>query len=300
MSGPDDSPVASCVPAHRRVVTAPDLLSWLDQQAMSFGELTQPDLERWIEAYPLWMHIADFLRWARRRRITPHELRLPERVSHDPEMMLGDADRSSLLDRCRHDEHLPLDVRAAGALLLLDGLPLNRIVELTTDKFAPEGLCISIDAPVISTPPGTPSAARPAPRATTSPQRRRLDRASQPRPLAVSRPQRQGSRQRPRSRLPLRRHGISAPASRNAALIALAADLPASVLATLLGWTSRPPCSGPAAPAETGSRSSPQQLSSAASPCRATSLSVRRGRQQQVQPVGAERGDYLLQPGTDP
>lgn len=55
---------------HRRILTAADLLTWLDTQDLTLEHLSQPDFERWIESYPLWMCGADFLRWARRRRIT--------------------------------------------------------------------------------------------------------------------------------------------------------------------------------------------------------------------------------------
>jgi hypothetical protein len=39
---------------------------------------------------------------------------------------------SKLLDRCLHDAAIPDDVRAAGALVLLYGMQLSRVVELTT------------------------------------------------------------------------------------------------------------------------------------------------------------------------
>jgi hypothetical protein len=71
----------------------------------------------------------------------------------DPEIRLSDDDRWQLLERCLSDDELPLDVRAAGALLLLYGLPLNRIVELTTEQVSPEGIRISPGAQVIAVPP---------------------------------------------------------------------------------------------------------------------------------------------------
>lgn len=233
--------------AHRRVLTAADLLTWLDTQDLTLEHLSQPDLERWIESYPLWMYGADFLRWARRRRITANELRLPPRTTADPEILLSDADRWQLLDRCLHDDQLPLDVRAAGSLLLLYGLPLNRIVELTADQLAPEGLRISRDAPAIATPPALRRLLEQLPAPPRIPSAVALISSTGPDRWLFPGRSIKGHVSPPVVSSHLRRHGISARASRNAALIALAADLPASVLTTLFGlnittalqWTRR-------------------------------------------------------------
>jgi hypothetical protein len=45
-----------------------------------------------------------------------------------------------LESRCLHRNEIPLDLRVVGALLLPYGLPLNRIVGLTTDRLTPDGL----------------------------------------------------------------------------------------------------------------------------------------------------------------
>jgi hypothetical protein len=191
---------------------------------------------------------ADFLRWARRRRINRHDLTLPSRVTQDPTIVISDTDRWDLLSRCLHDTDLPLDVRAAGALLLQYGIQLSRIVELTTDHLTPDGLRIDLAAPAINTPPAL---------------RRLLDQLPGPpcasaspliTPAAATRspwlfPGRSTKGHVAASTLSshLRGGGISVRASRNAALIALAADVPAAVVSDLfrisianaLQWTRR-------------------------------------------------------------
>src|SRR6266511_2199745 len=52
----------------------------------------------------------------------------------DPEQILDDTQRWALLRRCLTDETMPLDTRAAAALVLLFGLPLSRIRHLTVDQ----------------------------------------------------------------------------------------------------------------------------------------------------------------------
>jgi hypothetical protein len=54
-----------------------------------------------------------------------------------PQIMLSEGDRWRLLARCLHDTSLPNDLRVAGALLLLYGLPVSRIIELTPDRLDP-------------------------------------------------------------------------------------------------------------------------------------------------------------------
>ncbi len=127
-------------------------------------------------------------------------------------------------------------------MLLLYGIPLQRIIELTrahlveaTDIGRITGFSVSLGSPVIEVPPnlGRLLAALPA------------ETASRGTPLIAARPD------APRWLFPgrgtrghltytgitarLRAHGISARQSRNAALIGLASDLPAPVICDLFG-----------------------------------------------------------------
>jgi hypothetical protein len=68
-----------------------------------------------------------------------------------------------LLNRCLHEDDIPDDVRAAGALVLLYGLQLSRIVELTNSHLHRRhavggeetvgGMSVSLTGPEITVPP---------------------------------------------------------------------------------------------------------------------------------------------------
>jgi hypothetical protein len=133
------------------------------------------------------------------------------------------------------DETLPVDVRVAGALVLLFGLPIERIRHLTADQITSNDLHTYLTAghqPILL----PPRLARLLQRLATEPEER----------LRISHDL-LGPRRLFPGRVPgqpianhglttrLNRHGISVRSARNGALAALAADLPAAILADLLG-----------------------------------------------------------------
>ncbi|WP_328988843.1 hypothetical protein OG394_21705 [Kribbella sp. NBC_01245] len=230
--------------AARRITTAAGLLAWADGQGLSLDRLTQGDLERWIEGCPLAREAADFLRWAYRRRFA-EQLSLPHQPCSDPDIVMSDDERWALLSRCLHDATLPLEVRAAGAVILLYGIPLAKVVELTsahlsqrpgpaTDRGIPDGLRVSLDSPVIAAPPALGRLLAQLPAAPANPRSRPLiEAAEDPRDWLFPGRSALGHVNASVIAKRLKDHGIRVRPSRNAALIALAADLPASVVATL-------------------------------------------------------------------
>ena len=148
-----------------------------------------------------------------------------------------------LLQRCLTDTALPVDVRAAGALTLLFGLPTERIRHLTADQLSSAQL-ISCQGNHTYLTAGRRPALLP-PRLATLLQ----DLATKPEPqrrLSVHADRRAAQWLFP-GLVPgqpianhalttrLGRHDINVRIVRNGALAALAADLPAAVLADLLG-----------------------------------------------------------------
>lgn len=71
-----------------------------------------------------------FITWATARRLCT-DLHVPTRTRSDPSGFVTESDRWNLLTRCLRDEDLPLDVLAAGALVLLYGRTLTTIAQLT-------------------------------------------------------------------------------------------------------------------------------------------------------------------------
>ncbi|MFJ8444441.1 hypothetical protein [Kitasatospora griseola] len=156
--------------------------------------------------------------------------------------------RWTLLDRCLNDDSLPLDVRAAGCLTLLYGITGQRITELTTRHLTggPQPT-IKLGAHPAALPPAAfHLLAQQAEHAVTASAIARTSaRPSTPWLFPSQLANQPVTAHRLTSKL--RRHGLPVIPLRNSALITLAADLPPSVLSSLLGisltsalkWTRR-------------------------------------------------------------
>jgi hypothetical protein len=162
-------------------------------------------------------------------------------VRTDPDITLSEDDRWRLLTKCLHDTNLPTDLRVAGALLLLYGLPLTRIVELTRDHLDRPGattarnLRIATGSPAMVVPPALGRLLTQLPATPRNPSALALiEPTEQPAWLFPGRSA-HGNVNASVIAKRLKGQAIHTRASRNAALIALAADLPASVLSDLFG-----------------------------------------------------------------
>lgn len=241
--------------AWTRILAVSGFLQWLDTRGVPLEALDQPTLDTWLERVTHDQRTAtgDFLRWATRRRLASElTVTFPERT--EPTILLSEEQRWAELRRCLTDTTIPDDVRAAGALLLLYGIPLLRIIELTRDHLVTDGdaaivtgFRMSIGAPTITVPPRLG---------------RLLTQLPAPVPLGAA-PLIEARANGPVWLFPgrssaghvsstglshrLRTHGLSVRQSRNAALIGLASDLPAPVICDLFGlsvaasvlWTRR-------------------------------------------------------------
>jgi transposase len=118
----------------RRVLVALDLLAWLDEQRITLKELRQGDVDRRLDEDDSQRRhrIRSFLKWATDRGLTT-TLTVPLIPRQQPADLLDDQQRWHLLHRCLTDDALPVDVRAAGALILLFGLQAQRIRHLNAD-----------------------------------------------------------------------------------------------------------------------------------------------------------------------
>jgi hypothetical protein len=148
-----------------------------------------------------------------------------------------------LLSRCLRDPGIPLDVRAAGALLLLYGQFVSRLTRLTAADIEQHGpdTCLRLDTIPVLLPPRLAALVRAQLDAAPA-----HPRTPGPRPLfpgrSIARPVAPQTLTRR-----LRQHGIEPRQARNTALAAWASDLPPAVLASLLGvhiqtavnWASR-------------------------------------------------------------
>jgi len=220
----------------RRVSVALDFLAWLDQRGLALADLSQDHIEDWLAEATSQRHylIRYFLKWTTSRRLT-RELTVPSIPAQEPQDLLDDDDRWQLLQRCLTDDSMPTDVRAAGAITLLFGTSCERVCHLTPEhlKLGDKHARLVLGRHPVLLPPRLAEllqhlADQPQPR----PQLSRAD----PGPrwlfpgIGPGKPtSTHGMTQK------LGRHGIPVRTARNAALAALATDLPSPILADLTG-----------------------------------------------------------------
>ena len=218
-----------------RINTALDLLAWLDGQQVAIDDLTQHHLDDWLARGGIHKHeIRYFIKWLQGRKLAT-SLAVPSIRSSEPVAFMSEDERLSLLRTCLTDESMPVDVRVAGALVLLYGMTLYRIRSLTASHLTcqAEHTYLTIGAQPVLLPPRL---ARLRERLPANRSRRsRLTRA-QPGTqwlfpgLNPGRPMDRGHFE-----CKLLLHGISSRKARNTALLSLAAELPSPVVAELFG-----------------------------------------------------------------
>ena len=227
---PGDQPTSRA-----RVLAALDLLSWLDRRGQALSDLTQADLDHWLtDGATTRRAVRCFLQWARTRGLAG-DLTVPLPPRQEPARLLAESDHVQQLDRCLSDEAMPLDLRVGGALVLLLGMLVSRITQLTRDDVSEDGQAtyFAIDGHRLMLPPRLADLIRQL-RDQDEP-RWTLGRLGTPVPWLFP----GQSPARPAVDIlfgvRLHRYGIDAHAGRNTARLALAAELPASVLADLTG-----------------------------------------------------------------
>ncbi len=218
--------------ARNNIRAATSLLAWLRGRGTTLGACGQADIDRWLHTGPSACLARDFLSWAAARghcrRLT---IPVPPRATGPA---LGQDQRWVLAARLLRDTALDPTDRVAGCLLLLYGQPLSRIAVMTTGqvtrrdgetfiRFGRHDVPVPgplADAVLQLISDGRSYRGVGSPSATAW-----LFPGHLPgRPIT---PARLGER--------LRRIGVYAQTGRRAALLDLAAQLPAAVLADLLG-----------------------------------------------------------------
>ncbi|MHB6911250.1 hypothetical protein [Streptomyces sp. DB-54] len=117
----------------RKIRIALEFLRWLEDSGLDLADVCQTDVDNWLVAGTTCRYeLRSFLTWTHARGLS-RDLHVPVRPRAEPELVLDEDERWRLLDRCLTDPDMPLDARAAGSLLLLFGLPLTRICRLTAN-----------------------------------------------------------------------------------------------------------------------------------------------------------------------
>jgi hypothetical protein len=219
----------------QRVRGAIGLLDWMRTHGLTLATCRQPDLDTWLTSNDA-SHRAEaghFVRWAISQRINPH-LQFAATRWTGPARPLDQEQRWHQAKRLLHDDTLDTDDRVAGLLVLLYAQQLAAISRLTIDD-------IDIDDATVKLRLGTVPVELPEPFATLSRDlvatrhghattgvhgtSRWLFPGGQPgRPVSADR---LGER--------LRLLGIRPGQARSTALFQLATEIPAAVLARMLG-----------------------------------------------------------------
>ncbi|MGW5847683.1 hypothetical protein ACWFQ8_06895 [Streptomyces sp. NPDC055254] len=124
--------------AYARINRAAEFLSAMTARGLLLQEVTQHEVDGWLAGSPgTRFTVRDFVVWATRRghaRILD-VLHWPKK---DP-VALDEDSHWELLHQCLTDTDLPLEVRGAGAILLLFGQHLTRVTALTTQAVTTVG-----------------------------------------------------------------------------------------------------------------------------------------------------------------
>lgn len=107
------------------------LLDWLAVRSISLAQIRQSDLDRWLLNGPscLAYQVDDFLAWAAARRIAPRlRLTRPVRATGPA---TGEAERHAAIHRLFHELDIPIIDRVTGCLVLLYAQQLSRVSAMT-------------------------------------------------------------------------------------------------------------------------------------------------------------------------
>jgi hypothetical protein len=208
-------------------------LTWLDELGLVLEHLTQEQLELWLSTGSARSYrVRRFLGWAADRSIAPR-LVVPTVPRQDPVHFLDENERWNQLRRCINDTVIPSEVRAAGALVLLFGLPTSRILHLRAEHLLDrdDGTYLDVGSHPMIVPPKLATLLN---QLTTAPNPSRFA-LNCPTPTWLFPGRTPGKPAGPSGfSKKLQAHGINARPARNAALVSLVSDIPAPVLAELL------------------------------------------------------------------
>lgn len=225
-----DAALSSYAAAKQSITETIRFLAWLRGRGIDPQQAGQPDLDAWLRMSRTHQHVEQFIAWARRTG----RLRLRNRFPTKTVEVMTDHDRRlHIRALVEAGDDLPLDLRAAGLLLLVYGSTATKIAGLPRDAVhpGPPTTLRLADKPV------------PVPEPVAAILRRHLQEHRVTRTLA-------GQDQRwlfpgraPGTHLHrqtlitrLQQHGIPIRAARNRALQHLVTTAPPPVVADLLGY----------------------------------------------------------------
>jgi hypothetical protein len=219
----------------RLVRAAVELCTWAARNGLTLARLRQEHLDRWLaEGSSSTASVRPFLRWAARGRLIA-PLTAGRRPARDRIAPISNQERLSVVRRLLNDTNVNVRERVAGCLVLVYAQPLTRVLALTIDDVAVVGdrVWIRLGREPVELPKPLAQltatlAQNPTGRASTAvagvapPWLFQGMRVGQPLSHA------QAAKR-------LKRLGVRTLAGRTAAVLTLAAALPPTILAEMLG-----------------------------------------------------------------
>lgn len=223
--------------ARSEITTITCFLAHLHRHELSLATCTQHDVDDWLVANPTRPQIHQLLRWSTTRG---HARGVAAPIPPDRRtrrtLEAGDAQRWKLIERLIADNELDLQDRVAGLLVLLYSQQTSRLVALRANAIREHenGLCtITLGDTPLQIPEPVASLFRQL--AANRQGHAAVEIGINPWLFPGGHTGQHLSAERMGARL--RRIGISPQLARNTALIALAGELPAVVMAKLLGFS---------------------------------------------------------------
>jgi hypothetical protein len=120
------------------------LFDWLDSRDLTLGTCGQAHLDEWLSGSGNFRSrgAGHFVRWAARQRLTP--VTIPAVKWQGPVQALNDEARWEAARRLLHDNTVNARDRLAGLLVLLYAQPVARVARLTADHVTVSGTTVQI------------------------------------------------------------------------------------------------------------------------------------------------------------
>ncbi|MGH6655828.1 MAG: recombinase XerD [Actinocrinis sp.] len=120
----------------QEINVATDFLAWLAEQGATPKTCRQAHLDAWLATGPTTrIKAGAFLRWATESHEMPAHLKLAQPILGTG-LTISQDDRLSTLRRILEGTEIPLQLRAAGTLLMLYAQPISRISQLPLDALS--------------------------------------------------------------------------------------------------------------------------------------------------------------------
>ncbi|MBA3807301.1 MAG: hypothetical protein H0X28_02730 [Solirubrobacterales bacterium] len=229
------APLNDGVLGHAKVElqSAGAFLEWLAGRGRPLDACQQSDIDAWLAGPRADRYIArSFARWAIARKLMP-KLDFPVGERGGPSQPIIDQDLGELVQRLLNDQQISVRDRVAGILIAVFAQPVTRVARLTADDITLEEQTVAIQLG---------DTALTVPKPIASDVRKLLSELAKPSSGIVRHPLwlfPGNAPSRPIGALALSRRmkriGIDCNDARRAALLQLAGQLPAAILADLLG-----------------------------------------------------------------